>query len=734
MPVNPPNRQVLPAFLLIAALAGGPAMAVEAPELEVVTVVGKLPQPLREAAAAASVVTADEIEAAVAFDLRDALREEPGVSFARDPNRFGTGSPTVRGLGGNRVLVETDGVPSAKTFAIGNFSNTGRQFADLEVIDRIELLRGPASSLYGSDAIAGVIAITTIDPSGLLGADRDLALRARAGHASDDHSVVAGFTGAARTGPFESLLAYARREGNELEHAGGSPAANPRDYDSDALLVRTVFQGPGRPLRLTASWNNQRTRTDVDSLELSGGRFANTILMRGDDEVESLGIVLNQDIGGFGQSGTGQWRVYRNETEFRQLTHEERRAALPATPPLSIGREFHYRERVTGAELLLAGDFEAGPGPHRLVGGLEVAETRVIERRDGLQTDLTTGATTATILGEMLPVRDFPVSDVMEAGLYLQDEWRPWNGRWSLIPALRADWYRLKPVVDATYAADNPNSPPVRISQDSISPKLGLSWRLRDDVALFLQYAHGFRSPPFDDVNIGLDLPQFNVRAIPNPDLEPERSDSVELGLRFAGAAIAGSLSVYDSRYRDFIESRVNIGTEPGTGTTLFQSRNIASARIYGAEAALDLDFGALRSGLSNWGGRIAFGWTEGRDTVRDRPLNSIDPPRGLLGLRYSMPGGNLDFGLDLAIVAAKHGVDESAAPLFKPGGHAVADFRLHWRLNERMAVDVGLFNLADRAYYEWATVRGRAPADPLLPLYREPGRNFAVTITATVD
>jgi outer membrane receptor protein involved in Fe transport len=45
-----------------------------------------------------------------------------------------------------------------------------------------------------------------------------------------------------------------------------------------------------------------------------------------------------------------------------------------------------------------------------------------------------------------------------------------------------------------------------------------------------------------------------------------------------------------------------------------------------------------------------------------------------------------------------------------------------------------GIFNLGDSRHYEWATVRGRAPGDPLLRLYREPGRNFAVTVSATFD
>lgn len=732
--MTPAERSTLGIAVLTLALAPGTARAEDLPALEMVTVVGKQPQPLQEAAAAVSVISADEIEAALAFDLRDALRREPGVSVARDPHRFGAGGVTLRGLGGNRVLVETDGVPAAKTFAVGSFSNTGGQFADLEIVERIELLRGPASALYGSDAIAGVVAVTTLDPSDLLAGEADLALRTRAGFAGDDHSAFAGLTGAARSGRFESLLAYARREGDELEHAGGPPSANPRDYDSDELLARTIYGGFALPLRLTVGWNQRRTRTEVDSLELSGGRFANTILMQGDDRVEGLRLLLDQELGDIGPIGKGRWLAYWNETEIRQLTQEERRAAPPATPPLAIEREFHYRERVTGAELTVVRDVETGTGPHQVVGGLELAETRVTERRDGLQTDLATGAATATILGEDLPVRDFPISRVREIGLYLQDEWRPGDGRWSWIPALRADWYRLEPTVDAMYAADNPIEPPVAIAERSLSPKLAIARRLRDDLSLFLQYAHGFRSPPFDDVNIGLDLPIFNVRAIPNPDLEPERSDSIELGLRFSGAAIAGSMSIYGSRYRDFIESRVNIGVEPGTGTTLFQSRNIARAEIAGAEAALAFAFDRWSSALSGWTGRIALGWTEGEDTVRKKPLNSIDPPRAVLGVQYETPGGKLGVGLDLTLVEAKHDVDESAAPQFKPDGYAVADLRLRWRLTDRVSLQAGLFNLTDQAYYEWATVRGRAPGDPLLPLYREPGRNLAVTIGATFD
>lgn len=727
--MNRTLRHAVSAALLLPGLA---AAAAELPALEMVTVVGKLPEPLREAAAPVSVITAEQIETAVAFELRDAIRHEPGISLGRDPHRFGSGGVNVRGLGGNRVLVETDGVPAARTFATGSYSNTGRQFADLELVRRIELLRGPASALYGSDAIAGVVAITTVDPQDLLEPGARLALRGRVGYAGDDQSAFAGLTLAARTGSFDSLLAWTRREGSEFDNNSARPVANPRETTADSLLARSVFQGLSNPLRLTVGWSRQQVLTDVDSLELSGGRFANTIFMRGDDAARNLRVTLDQRLEDTGPFDQGEWRLYWTETRIRQRTDEERRAAGAAVPPLAIEREFDYRERVTGAELTLARVIESGSGPHRLVGGLEISEARVVEQRDGLQTNLTNGTVTSTILGERLPVRDFPISRIREAGLYLQDEWRPAGGRWSLIPALRADWYQLQPQVDALYAADNPNTWPVGIEQTSLSPKFGLGYRLRDDLTLFAQYSHGFRSQPFEDVNIGLDLAQFRTRAIPNPDLRPERSDSLEAGLRFTGTVLSGSASVFASRYRDFIESRVNIGVDPVSGYTLFQSLNLARARIEGAEAALDVDFGAWRAQLTGWTGRMALAWARGEDTGTGRPLNSIDPPRGLLGVRYETPSGRLGAGLDVTIVASKNRVTEASAPLFRPSGYMIADLTAQWNAGERFRINAGVFNLADRRYYDWSAVRGRLASDPLLPLYREPGRHIAITAGTT--
>jgi hemoglobin/transferrin/lactoferrin receptor protein len=711
-----------------------PATASDAlPELEMVTVVGKVAQPLSEVAAMVSVITAEDLQLRLAFDPGDVFRDQPGVSVRRDPNRFGYTAITVRGLSGNRVLLETDGVPAPNTFSIGNFSDAGRQFEDPEIVKRIEILKGPASTLYGSDAIAGVVATTTVDPADLLRNDASQALRLRSGYASDSHAAMAGVTAAARFEAFDGMLSITRREGSEIQNAYRLVDANPRDFEADSVLGRAVvIHAPGGPLRLTLGWDRQAALTDVDSLELSGGRFANTTFLQGDDSVEALRFVVDQMLDGQGAFELLEWRLYLLETQFSEVTNEKRRPVPPATPPLSIQRDFHYKETVAGGELTAARRIDSRHGAHRLVSGLELSRTRVVEQRNGLQTNLTSGATTNVILGEVLPVRDFPISDLSKAGLYIQDDWRPGAGRWTLIPALRADWYRLEPAVDAMFAADNPTQSPVSIDQLSLAPKFGASFTVNDDLMMFMQYSHGFRSQPFEDVNIGLDLPQFNIRAIPNPDLKPETSDSFEIGSRFSGAAVTGSASVYYSRYRDFIESKVNIGRDPATGVTLFQSQNIGKAEIYGAEASFEFDLGALTGALHGLSGSFSAAWTRGEDVVRHLPINTIDPARGTVGLRYAAPSSRWMAQLTLTAVEGVHRVDESRSLLYQPSGFATIDLTGQWRISDRWRFNAGIFNLADRSYYEWADVRGRIPDDPLLELFQQPGRNLSVTLTAT--
>jgi hemoglobin/transferrin/lactoferrin receptor protein len=270
----------------------------------------------------------------------------------------------------------------------------------------------------------------------------------------------------------------------------------------------------------------------------------------------------------------------------------------------------------------------------------------------------------------------------------------------------------------------------VSLTHTSLTPRLGVTWRVTEELALFGQYVRGFRSPPFADVNIGLDVALFNYRAIPNPDLRPEKSNAFEIGLRSTREALSGSVSLFYTRYRDFIESRVNIGVDPATAATLFQSRNLARAEIWGAEAEGIARLGDWIPALAPWSLRFAVSYARGSDLERDRPLNSVDPLKAVVGLRYAAPDGVWDAELLTTAVAAKDRVSDGAAPLVRTAGFVTVDLLAQWRITERLTAQAGLFNLTDRSYLEWTDVRERVASDPLLELYRRPGRNASISIS----
>ena len=134
------------------------------------------------------------------------------------------------------------------------------------------------------------------------------------------------------------------------------------------------------------------------------------------------------------------------------------------------------------------------------------------------------------------------------------------------------------PRADEIYAADNPGTPLAALSNSDVSPKLGAIYHVGDDIDVYVQYARGFRAPPFEDANIGLDIPLFNIRAIPNPALRSETSDGWELGMRWQGDRTRLQMGAFRTTYTDFIETKVRVGTDPVSGRLLFQSINIGDA------------------------------------------------------------------------------------------------------------------------------------------------------------
>ncbi|MDX1569435.1 MAG: TonB-dependent hemoglobin/transferrin/lactoferrin family receptor [Xanthomonadales bacterium] len=708
-------------LIFLAALAANPADVPEPAQLEPVVVVAtRTPRPVSSVAGLVTVVDASRMDREQVRSIGDLARYEVGFSAETAGTRFGLDGFNIRGIGGNRVAIEIDGVPLGDHFDIGSFSSAGRALIDPEFIQRVEILRGPASTLYGSDAIGGIAAFHTWNPEDLThAAGGDQAWRLRSGYSGADQSAFASVL-AARSGDRYSWLGgVVYRDGDQFDHSVSSgPEDLIRARQSAALGKLEVPVGTLGQLTMTASGTRIERQSDIRSI-LGAGRFRRTTLLTGDDAQDRTRAGLHYDFApAAGWADEGRLSIYYQDSDTDQFTIEERAASDTRRE-----RRFLYEQRTRGFEAQFFRSFQALGGSHRLGYGIDYQVTDTSELRNALQMDLAGANPSTSILGEDFPVRDFPNSDTEEAALWLQDEIE--LGRLTLIPALRYERYSLDPEPDPIYREDNPDAEVVALDADEVTPRLGLLYDLSDRVNLFAQYARGFRAPPFEDANIGLDIPLFNIRAIPNPDLVPETSDSIELGLRYRSRLQSLELVAFHNDYSDFIETKVNLGPDPSTGTLIFQSRNVTDARIYGVEIRYRRDLSAWAEGLAFYGS--AF-WADGENEQTGAPLAGLDPAEAVLGLGWASADGRWSTDLIVNAGRPKDEVEDPEAQ-FVPAGYGTVDLLAQWTPRPGLQVGAGLFNAFDKAHWKWQGVRGLAPGDPTLPLLSQPGRHFAASI-----
>lgn len=729
--MNLPRGAAVAAALLIGlGSVDAGAVAAGAEVLEEVVVAAKRRTPIQNVAATVAVIDQLHIERTLTKDIRDLVRYEPGISVRNDPVRFGIDSFSIRGIGGDRIAVEVDGVGVAESFAVGALADSGRIFTDVDFIERVEILRGPASALYGSDAIGGVIRFQTIDPRDLLDRDARFASRIRTGYRGETNGWSLTALNAWSTGTAELLLGFVHRQDGEADIAGDIEP-NPRDSQADQVLAKMILPGiSSGPIEITLEAGRLRDDTTVNALLGNRPRFVNTIAMQGDDVAEHQRLSIEQTLTpDHAWMDEALWRVYVQRTDTRQITNELRRTASVPGPAVELWRMFRLEDEAAGAEWTVSKSISAGSWRHELVYGVELDVGRVTEVRGGQERDIATGVLSNVILGERFPLRDFPITRRIEAGAYVQDEIRTAQGRWRLTPGLRFDLYRLRPEQDRTYRETNPGASPVKLDEGAITPKLALAYEVADGMSAFAQYVRGFRLPPFEDVNLGFEIPLFNYRALPNPDLRPETSDGYEAGLRLRRDGWHAVFSTYYTAFEDFIESRVNLGRDPVSGMTLFQSRNIGRARIYGAEFAGRLDMGAAVASMQGWSVALNAAWSRGDDIAMDQPLNSVEPFKASMTIDYDSPSG---WGVRLVAtgVAPKNRVAEESVPLYRTDGYFVLDAFAHLALGERGRLNLGVGNLTDESYTDWVDVRGRAADDPLVIYAAHPGRHVSATVS----
>lgn len=728
------------AVVAMALAVGGQAAAQEADgggsgagtvyALDSVTVTAtRTPSDVFSVPSTVTVIDAEEIEEALATDIKDLIRFEPGISVPTSPSRFGaalasTGRDgnsgfTIRGMGGNRVLFQVDGVRVPDGFSFGPAAFGRGDQVDLDILKSVEIVRGPASALYGSDGLAGVVSFITKDPDDILGQDRSFTARLRASYASADDSWAEGLSVAGRSGDWSALFAYTRRDGHEQDNQGENDslnstrtAPNPQDITSSSAIARLVFKpGEAHRLRLTGEYGDREIVTEAYSGRSVSPFGATSVLdLDGVDTSERRRVALDYTFDS--ESGPIQrafGAISYQDSAMTQFSAEDRNTAADRT------RRTTFENDVWGATAQLESRVLVGGVENHLLFGGDYAVTSQEGLRDG----------TVPPTGETFPTRPFPNTDYTIAGLFVQDEISLLDGRLTLFPALRYDTYDLSPHADALYVPATSGQ-----SDSRVSPRLGVVAWPTETIGLFFNYAQGFKAPSPSQVNSNFANPLFGYTSIPNPDLRPETSEAVELGLRFRGVSLGGgavraSVTGFAGRYEDFIEQKQVGGSFTPTDPAIYQFVNLGEVEIKGVEARLQASWD---NGLGlNVGAALTKG--DRTDAGASAPLESVDPWKIVTGVSYDAPEHRWGGQAILTHVARKE-ADRTAAGNFRPEAFTILDVTAYWRLTDAAMLRIGAFNLTDETYWWWSDVRGLSSASTVRDAWTQPGRNASVSIS----
>ncbi len=730
------RRALLPWLIASGFGAAAPAWAQQQPPQQVaalgeIVVSGSRSEQEKDALpVSVEVLNRETLESKQINDIRDAVRDLPNVSVKRSPARFGlaqgnTGRDNnagfnIRGLDGNRVLLLTDGIrtPRSYVFSANAF---GRDYFDIGLIERIEILKGPASALYGSDGLAGLVNFITRDPSSFLRDGRSFGGSASLGYSGDDNGRRAGVTLAGKPNEtLQWLLSANLGRSHELENRGSYNAPNadrttpnPQRDRSGALLAKVILT-PDADQRHGFTFEHIEKASRYDLLSgLAKPPYASTSVvglnartdLQRDRFTYDGRLRLNSVM-----ADSLQATVSYQKSKSREYIFEDRFSAADRSRDVTYD-ESTWQFGLQADKLVRTGDWA-----QKITYGFDYARTNV----ENLQTGLVPPA------GESYPLKRFPDTRETSSAFYVQDEFI--HDRWSITPGIRFDRFSL----DADQAGFNAQA--VSLSGSAVSPKLGVLFRATPQWSVYGNYASGFKAPNAFQVNNFFENTISGYRTIPNPNLKPEKSQNVELGVRGRTGLLNFDVAAFSGNYKDLIENDRQVGGVFGSrvNPATFQSVNIGRARISGFEVKGELDFTDNGNGFS-----VPFAWgqTRGRDRSNNRPLNSIDPRKINLGLAYKAPAWSVR--LDAVHHAAKKRSDVDAAEITTGGvqfltpSATTLDLSAQWRINRDLRLNASITNLTNKRYWMWSDVRGLTSTALIRDAYTQPGRSFNVSLVA---
>ncbi|MCW2313633.1 TonB-dependent receptor domain-containing protein [Rhodoferax antarcticus] len=568
--------------------------------LKAVVVSGsRVEQEADDVPATITTITAQDIANQNPTDLEDLLKNEVGVSVRAQPNRasgvfYSTGrggneGVNIRGLEGDQVRLQVDGVNLPATYESGPYAAGRGDTLEPEGYKRVEILRGASSTQFGSDGLAGAVSFLTKDPSDLLALGNPTQFNLKTAYASADSSFQLAPSFAFKGDTVQGMFLTSFRRGHETDNMGTNDVANrsrstpnPSDVKVGYLLSKLVIT-PSAGHQIKLALESIRRQNDTNILSFFGDPYTVATLTQVNAR-EKISRDLAKIDYQYIPTGPTWFDMLRTSGYGQRSTNHQYGFEARSTNPLVRTRDTDYSEDTVGGSL----QFESTAGQditHRFVYGLDAAQAKVTLLKEGYSSS---GAA-------FVKNTSFPDTDYTTYGAFVLDEIN--FGAISLTPGLRYDSFKLSPKTSALYQVNNLTTPS-ELSDSALSPKLGMVWRVAPMAQLFTQYAHGFRAPKPSQVNGGVtNLTNTDpYTSIGNPGLKPQTSDTLEIGLRGGDATRHYSVSAFQGKYKDFIASNVMVTDNTAPTPDVFQSINLNRVTIRGFEVR------------GNW--HFAKGWT----------------------------------------------------------------------------------------------------------------------------
>lgn len=690
-------------------------------------------------------VTGERIEREMISDIQELVRYEPGVDVNRqtsgtNPFSSFTGF-TIRGVGGNRVQLMIDGSRVPERIIDGT-----RDYFDMDFVKQVDIVRGPGSVLWGSDALGGIVAIETIDPEDLLREGEQIGGQASAAFDSFDNGIDTSLSVATRLSPTVSVMggiSVDRSDEGELSQAradggiygcprnvalGATPCneLDSMDFLAKRGLAKLVFT-PNADHRFEVSVDVLDRLTEVDFDQVLGPQYSMISGAPTGEIVHDYNRELDLKRQQFGLEhhwdtdlawlDSLDWRVayapQSYERNGRKLLTDTAGDTVVEKDSLKYGEDF------LELDIQATSSFEMPGSEHVLTYGFDGDYTMTDYERTERSFNITQGTMTEERAGGF----NFANADTIRADFYIQDEISLFEGRLEVIPGLRLVNYSIDPRADADYQPV-PGAEPKKLTETRLTAQLGAIFHIDERFSVYARWAQGFKMPTAQQLYTSLPGAFFNL--IPAPNLKPETVNSYEIGLR--GQFDRGWFSVngFYADYDDFIQSFYN-----PPGTTDYTYRNLSSVKIWGIEASAEARI------WQELTGSLALSWQHGEQKVspgaETTPFD-VAPLTATLGLGYEIPEHGLSFDV-MGTFAAP--VTRSSSPTaFEPDGYAVFDAYASWAITDGVALNAAVLNITNERYfkaplpgiYETSVSDAVARTNPL-ELQTAPGRTFRIGV-----